>query len=166
MTPSEAQRVLCAVRGQPGSRSTADRAAALAIELDAQLTYLLVIEAQFLSRAGPSLPPLRIVYEQLEAMGDFAMTILAERALRRGVPSVDYIIRKGKVPQEIRAVIDELQPGVLVMGRPVEPIQQARFNIEELDRFIQQLADETDLRIEVEETSDVDNLRRSNGGSP
>lgn len=156
MTDKGAKRILCAVRGQPRSRSTADLAADLARQDDAELTYLLVIDAQFMSKTGPTMAPLRAVYEQLDAMGDFAMTMLADRARRRGVEQVDYIIRRGQVPQEIRTAVKELRPDTLVLGRPVQPLRHARFGPEEFDHFVQQLARETNIHIQVEEGSDHD----------
>lgn len=155
MKPNGPSRILCAVRGTPGSRATADRATKLAVEVEGQLTFLLVIDAQFMSRAGHSMSPLRIVYDQLDAMGDFAMAILIERAQSRGASSVDYIIRRGRIPDEIRAAVMELRPDYLVLGRPVQPTEHARFGQQEFDRFVEQLETETDAQIEIEPTSDV-----------
>lgn len=147
-------QILCAVRGRPGSQSTADRATELAVEQDASLTFLLVIDAQFMSRASHSMSPLRIVYDQLEAMGDFAMGMLADRARARGAGLVDYVIRRGRIAEEILGAVDELRPDTLVLGRPVEPSDQARFGQQEFDHFVGELEGSSKVRIEVVEAPD------------
>lgn len=156
MKSNNPRRILCAVRGRPGSQTTADRATDLAIEGQARLTFLLVIDAQFMSRAGHSMSPLRIVYDQLEAMGDFAMAMLVERAQDLGAETADYVIRRGRIPQEIRAAAREIEPDLLVLGRPVQPAEHARFGQQEFDHFVEQLAQETDVKIEIVTTADQD----------
>ncbi len=147
MKPRKYNKILCAVRGRPESRETATRAIDLAIEQQAKLTFIHVIDAEFLGPATPTLSPLRMVYQQLEQMGDFAMLILCDRAKRRGVEEVDYILERGNVPKRLRKIIQESDADALVIGRPIPGPGKSVFTPEQFDAFIAQ--------IEVEDGLDV-----------
>jgi nucleotide-binding universal stress UspA family protein len=133
------KHILCAVRGQPRSRDTASQAITLALETGARLTFALIINAEFMSQVAPTMGSLRAVYQQLEEMGEFAMLVLCERAERRGVPHVDSIIQKGTVRDELLKMVTEMNPEVLVVGKPSGQSDRDVFTLAEFANFIAEL---------------------------
>jgi nucleotide-binding universal stress UspA family protein len=141
------KKIICAVRGIPESRATITHAIDLAVKHNAKLTFFLVIEAEFFGSATPTMSSLSTLYRQLEAMSQFAMLILVDRAERRGVEQVDFEIRKGNIPREIRKFALTSEAEVLVIGRPVSPARRAVFKAVKFDEFIAELEREAHLKI-------------------
>lgn len=141
------RHIICAVRGQPESRATVTRAIDLALEHDALLTFCLVIDAEFIGQSAPTLTSLRAAYRQLEDMGEFSMLILCDRAERRGVKQVDYHIRKGNIPEQLRQLANETDAQMMVMGRPMRSGGQSVFTPAEFDSFIESLEKEAGIQV-------------------
>ena len=149
-------KILCAVRGQPASRSTVQRAINLSLENDAELTFLLVLTTTQLSRAAPLRAPLRAVYQQLESLGEFSMALLQDRAEHRGLEEVTTLVRRGTPGEVIHEVVKELAPDILVMGEPVPDEPRAIFKPEEFRDFVNALGDSSQAEIVVVETPSAD----------
>ncbi len=94
------RHVACAVRGGPESRATVTRAIDLALEHGAKLTFVHVMDADFLGYA--TIGPLSVVYQELREMGNFMMLILQDRAIRRGVQDVGYVLMEGNIRKRLR----------------------------------------------------------------
>lgn len=150
------KRILCAVRGRPESRETATRAIDLALEHQARLTFIHVIDAEFLGQATPTLSPLKMVYDQLEQMGEFAMQILCDRATRRGVDHVEYILEKGNVPKRLHEIIQDLDADALVIGRPLPGPGSSLFTQDQFKAFIASIESEVGLDVILVETDNLD----------
>ncbi len=147
MTFKKPEHILCAVRGHPQSRETVTRAVDLALENQARLTFFLVVDAEFMSKASPTYSSLKTVYQQLEEMGEFSMLILCDRAKRRGVEHAGYLIRKGNVPEQIRKMAVESGAQMMVMGRPMRSLGKRVFSPEEFDRFVAELEESVGIQI-------------------
>jgi nucleotide-binding universal stress UspA family protein len=131
------KHILCAVRARPRSLETVTRAIDLALESGAKLTFAYVVDAEF--HAHATIGPLSIVYRELVEMSQFVMLILCDRAQRRGVEQVDYIVREGNVRKQLRQLITEVQPDVLVMGSPAAGPVRPAFRPAEFDAFVAEL---------------------------
>jgi nucleotide-binding universal stress UspA family protein len=147
MIADTVEHIICAVRGQPESRKTVTRAIDLALEHNAHLTFCLVIDVEFLGQSAPTLTPLRAAYRQLEDLGEFSMLILCDRAERRGVKEVEYLIRKGNIPEQLRQLVKEVKVEVMVMGRPMPGMGRSVFTPAEFDAFVDNLEQETGIQI-------------------
>jgi nucleotide-binding universal stress UspA family protein len=139
--------IICAVRGQPHSRETATRAIDLALEHGARLTFFLVLGAEFMGKAAPTMLPLNRVYRQLQDMGEFAMLILCDRARRRGVERVDYLIRTGDVPEQVRQFAIESDADMMVVGHPKQSVGKSVFDPDEFDCFVKELERDANIRV-------------------
>jgi nucleotide-binding universal stress UspA family protein len=139
MIKGDVNHIICAVRGQPESRITVTKAIDLALEHDASLTFCLVIDVEFLGQSAPTLTPLSAAYRQLEDLGEFSMLILCDRAQRRGVKKVGYLIRKGNIPAELRQLVHEVRAEVMVLGRPVHGTGYSAFTPAEFDTFVESI---------------------------
>jgi nucleotide-binding universal stress UspA family protein len=137
--------IICAVRGGPESRDTVSRAIELAIEMGAHLTFFHVLDAEFVAYA--TVGPLRLVYRELVEMGEFAMLILCDRARRRGVEQVDYIVREGNIRKQLRIFAQETQAEIMVMGQPTRSPGSNIFRLDEFEAFVDELEREGNLRI-------------------
>lgn len=139
------KRIICAVRGGPESRDTATHAIDMALQLGSRLTFFRTMDAEFLNHA--TIGPLSVVYKELRELAKFAMLILCDRARRRGVTNVDYIVSEGNVREKLRLLAAEASGEILVMGRPIRSPGSNVFKEEELDEFIGKLEQECNLRV-------------------
>jgi nucleotide-binding universal stress UspA family protein len=147
MTHEQITHIICAVRGVPESRETVVNAIDLALEHNARLTFFLVINAEFLAQAAPTSTPLRVVYKQLEEMGQFSMLILVDRAQRRGVAQVDHVVRLGDVRAELPQYARETDAEIVVLGRPTGQRRHAVFTPTEFDDFVHGLEEDANVRV-------------------
>lgn len=145
MTERNPRHIICAVRGGPESRETVTKAIDLALEYGARLTYLHVLDAEFLDYA--TIGPLSVVYRELNEMGTFTMLILTDRAQRRGVEQVDYVLPEGNIRNELIRYANETKAGMMVMGRPTRSPGRNVFKINEFDDFVTELEQEGNLMI-------------------
>jgi nucleotide-binding universal stress UspA family protein len=141
-TPSQ---IICAVHGGPESRATVTRAIDLALESGARLTFFHVMDVEFLGYA--TVAPRKLVYDELVEMGKFVMLILCDRAQRRGVAQVDYIVREGNVRAQLRQLAIETGANAMVMGRPTRSPSKNIFKPREFDAFVAGLEREGSLRV-------------------
>lgn len=145
MTDPQPRHIICAVRGGAESRDTVSRAIQLALDSGARLTFLHVLDAEFLQYA--MIGPLSVVYNELMEMGTFAMMILRDRAQRRGVTDVDYVVREGSIRKQLYQFAVTTQAEVLVVGYPTRSPGRNVFEADGMDAFVAEL--ERDARIQV-----------------
>lgn len=141
------RQIICAIRGGPESRETVTHAIDLALDAGARLTFFHVMDAEFLQHA--TIGPLSVVYEELVEMGTFTMLILCDRARRRGLADVDYIVREGNIRKQLRQLATETMAQILVMGSPTRSPTRNVFKFGEIDQFAAELAEEGDVQVLV-----------------
>lgn len=139
MNQQKINQILCAVRGGPESRETVSHAINLALEKDARLTFFLVLDAEFLNHA--TIAPLSVVFQELVEMGKFTMLILVDRAQRRGVSQVNYVVREGNIRKQLKMAAMETKAEIMVMGRPTRSPTKNVFKADEMEAFAAELAD-------------------------
>jgi nucleotide-binding universal stress UspA family protein len=135
MTQDSPRHIICAVRGSPQSRATVTRAIDLALEGQARLTFFYAVDAEFKGQAAVGVP-LTSVYRALVQMAEFSMLILCDRAERRGVEEVDYIIREGNSRRQLLELASETRADTLVMGWPVRGPGRPTFKVTEFESFV------------------------------
>jgi len=145
MTEVELKQIICAVRGGPESRDTVTHAINLALETGARLTFFHVLDAEFLQYA--TVGPLSVVYSELAEMAKFAMLIVCDRARRRGVTQVDYILREGSIARQLLQFAVETHAEVLVIGRPTRSPGRNVFRVEELETLTAELERVGQIRV-------------------
>ncbi|MFQ5855249.1 MAG: universal stress protein [Anaerolineae bacterium] len=150
--PAKRPHIVCAARGGNGSRPAVTRAIALAKERDAGLTFLFVVDAEFLSHA--IIGPPSVVHQQLRDMGEFIMATLQAKALESGV-TADFAVREGRVREQIRQYLEDNDVEVLVMGRPVEETDAATFDAGTVSNFAAALEHETGVEVVLVGQEDV-----------
>jgi nucleotide-binding universal stress UspA family protein len=139
------KHIVCSVRGHPESRITVTRAVDLALEHQARLTFLHVIDAEFLEHA--TVAPLSVMYKELVEMARFAMLILCDRAQRRGVQEVDYIVLEGDIRKQLHQFAIDTQADLMIMGTPTLGPGKNIFKQEELKQFIRNMEQWGNIRI-------------------
>ena len=145
---NQIKQILCAVRGGPESRDTVTRAVDLALETGAKLTFFHAMDAEFLGQAAIG-RTLSGIYSELHEMGKFAMLILVDRAQRRGVENVDYIMREGNIRKQLRQIAIETKAEIMIVGRPTRSPTSNVFKVDEIEAFAEGLAREGGLRVVV-----------------
>ncbi len=145
MTDQKLNQILCAVRGGPESRETVTYAIDLALKANARLTFFHALDAEFLNHA--TIGPLSVVYKELVEMGKFTMLILCDRARRRGVSEVNYVVREGNIRKQLYQAAGETRAEVMVMGRPTRGPAQNVFKSDEMEQFSADLAKTGQLRL-------------------
>lgn len=139
--------IVCAVRGGPESRETVSRAIEMALAAAAGLTFLRVMDAEFLNHA--TVAPLSVIYRELQNMAEFAMKILCDRAERKGVTDVRCLVRAGNIQRQLLEFVTGEEVDVLVMGRPVRSPGTNVFKPAQFDQFVAELEAATNVRVEV-----------------
>jgi nucleotide-binding universal stress UspA family protein len=132
------EHIVCAIRGSPQSRATVTHAIDLALESDARLTFLYVADAEFQAQAAIG-SPLSVIYQELTQMAEFSMLIVCDRAQRRGVQEVDYVIREGNVRKQLLQFAAETRADVFVMGWPIRGAGRPTFTPREFESFAAEL---------------------------
>ncbi len=145
MTKEQPRHIICAVRGGPESRATVTKAIDLALTHGARLTFLHILDAGFLEYA--TIGPLSVVYSELNEMGTFMMLILCDRAERRGVERVDYVLPEGDIMQGLIRYANETKAEMMVMGRPTRSPSRNVFKLDAFDEFVDALEEEGGLTI-------------------
>ena len=145
MTISNPKNIICAVRGGPESRDTITKAINMALDSNAQLTFLHVADAEFLAPA--TIAPLSVVYHELIEMSKFAMLILCDRAQRRGVTQVDYKVIEGSIRSKLHQFAIDTRAEVMVMGRPTRSPGSNVFTPDDFDDFTASLMKEANIEI-------------------
>jgi nucleotide-binding universal stress UspA family protein len=154
MNQEKTRHIICAVRGGPESRETVTYAIHTALETQAHLTFFHVMNAEFVQHA--TIGPLSVVYSELVEMGKFAMLILCDRARRRGVSEVDFLIQEGNVKNKLRTLVSETKADLLVLGSPTRSPGSNEFKPNELDALIAELSVQSSIRI-IKVPARVDN---------
>ena len=147
MTSEKKEHIVCAVRGGPESRETVSRAIELALARGGRLTFLQVMDAEFLNHA--TVAPLSIIYRELQNMAQFTGRILCDRAERKGVGEVSCLVRTGNIQRQIQEFVNEQEVDLLVMGRPVRSPGSNVFRPVQFDAFVANLQEATGVRVEV-----------------
>ena len=140
--------ILCAVRGGPESRETVTHAVNMALSTGAKLTFFHAMDAEFLGQAAIG-RTLSGIYNELVEMGKFTMLILVDRAQRRGVENVDFIIREGNIRKQLMQIANETKAEVMIVGRPTRGPTSNVFKMGEIESFADELAEQGDLKVVV-----------------
>jgi len=131
------KHIVCAVRGQPQSRATVTRAIGLALKYGARLTFVHVMDAEFLAHATVGI--VRLMYQELRSMGEFLMAILRDRAERRGVREVHTVLLEGRAATALPRFLKEQQADLLVLGAPGGSRRQSAFAPGDFNAFVQHI---------------------------
>ncbi len=144
----EIKQILCAVRAGPESRAAVTKAIDLALENEAKLTFFYVMDVEFLGKASISRTKSGI-YEELREMGNFTMLILCDRAERRGVKNVNFILREGNVRKQMRQIAIDTHAELMVIGQPTRSPTANIFKMEEMEAFTDELSREGNLKVMI-----------------
>ena len=151
MTQNEEQtHIVCAARGGRRIQPSVNRAIELGCENDARLTFLYILDVEFLKCT--TVGHTELVFEELDKMGEFMMIRLCEYANERGCTNADYAIRHGELREEIQNYLLEVQPDLLVLGRPQEEREDeapAAFESEGIVRFADEITQNTGVTVEL-----------------
>lgn len=134
--------ILCATRGGEESTITQKIATQLAKDSDETLALLYVADSSFLDKTASVL--LVDIEKELSNMGEFLMSMAAEKAQREGVKT-RTVVRNGILRDILPSVAKELHVDTIVMGKPAG--DRSRFNTQELDAFVRQLTSETGAEV-------------------
>ena len=144
------QTILCTVLGKPDSHKAVNKAIDLALVHDAKLIFATVLNADFMGKATPIMASLRVVLDQLHELGSFTLSLLCDQARSRGVKEVESIIREGRIIPQLRKLIVEIHPEILVLGRPVargKPVFSVSPN--QIDDFLSEIRTLEKVAVEV-----------------
>ena len=138
--------VVCAIRGGPASQETVNIALKLAREKALPLTFLYVVNIDFLSRTASS--RVQLIIEELHQMGDFILLHAQESAQAQGIPA-SGVIRRGEVGEEIINLCQEIQADIVVLGRPQGQAGADVFDHQKLDVFSKMIESTSGARVMI-----------------
>jgi nucleotide-binding universal stress UspA family protein len=137
-------KILCATRGGEASYRTQDAAIALARERGDELVFLFVADVSFLNQIAA--PLVVDVESSLAKMGEFQLTMAQERAREQGL-EVEIAVRRGQLQTELAAAAEELDAGLIVLGRPLD--REAFFDEAALEALASCLQDVTGTEVRI-----------------
>lgn len=124
-------KILCATRGGEASYRTQDAAIALAREQEDELLFLYVVDTGFLDKTERAVRP-DVVAAEMEKMGEFLLLMAQERAQKQDVEA-SYILRRGRVREELKEAARDEKADQVVLGKPVG--DESIFALEALQAF-------------------------------
>lgn len=142
--------IVCAARGGRRIQPSVNRAIALACETGARLTFLYVLDVEFMKHT--TLSRTDIVFDELDKLGEFMMMRLCEYANEGGCTLADYAIRHGKVREEICDYLLEAQPDLLVLGQPQHHKDEEAppaFESDAIVKFAKEITETTGVKVEL-----------------
>lgn len=151
MTNDEKQmHIVCAARGGRRIQPSVNRAIELACEASARLTFLYILDIEFMKCT--TVGHANLVYEELDKMGEFMMIRLCEFANEGGCAKADYAIRHGEIRQAIINYLTESQPDLLVLGRPRDASGDeapSAFEDDAIAQFAGEITQQTGVKVEL-----------------
>jgi len=144
----EIQHIVCAVRGIPESFKTVNAAIDIASAQEARLTFLLILNAEFLGFSQPVMGSLKTVQRQLTSLGEFTMLSLCDEAEQRGVTRVSGVVRLGDFRTELRTFLIESHADVLVVSLLQQDLIDGELPAEDFETYIYQLQEELGVKLQ------------------
>lgn len=139
-----AGRIACATRGGEGSEPTIARAIDLAKERKLELTFLYIVDLEFMKRT--SVARTERAADELRKMGEFIMIGLVEKAESQGVDA-NYSVLHGHFKEELLRYVAENRPTTLVLGCP-RP-ETCRVDLLRLTELGEEIRTETGVEVDI-----------------
>lgn len=131
------RNIICALRGGPASQSTIAHAIALAQQKAHQLTFLYVVNLDFLSHTMKSRTASMV--EDIRQMGEMILLMAVETAAASGVDA-QMAVREGEVAEQIVMLCAELNADYVVVGAPLLAHQMDVFTMEQVQTLSSELS--------------------------
>lgn len=142
-------KIVCAIRGGPYSQATINKAISLAQETGLQITFLYIVNLDFLARST-SLRT-HTINQEMEEMGEFILLTARNQAAEKGV-TAEGLVRHGDVGEEIVKLCNEIGARYLILGRPqLEEEERNVFSHPALNSFADQVAEQTGATVVMPE---------------
>jgi nucleotide-binding universal stress UspA family protein len=138
-------RILCATRGGKASYRTQDAAIALAKERGDELSFLFVVDVDFLKRSRRAMRP-DVVSAEMTKMGRFLLEMAQERAEGQGL-AASIILRHGHLRAELKAAVREHKADRLVLGKPAG--DESAYALKELKDLAADIEAETQVQVNI-----------------
>ena len=110
--------ILYPTRGGDSTHDNQDWVFSLAKETDARLILLYVSDVRFLDNL-PTTIAIDRVYEELDQMGDFLLTMAQVRAEKLGL-NAEKIVKHGRFREALKETIEEEKVTTVILGRPTK----------------------------------------------
>jgi len=136
------KRILCATRGGDASRKTQDMVIAMALEEEATILFLYVVDVEFLKLTARGVRADTVTTE-MEALGEFLLAMACERAAAQGVPA-ETCIRHGPLVEALESVVREEGADAIAFGRPAG--LDSSFSLSDLERLTLRIEEDTGIK--------------------
>lgn len=143
--------VVCAVRGGPHSQPTIQRAIHLARTLEQPLTFVYVVNLDFLAYTSSSGTP--TLLDDLKNMGEFILLMAQAQAAKEGVQAEGIII-EGHLRDELVKLCRQIQADYLVLGRPKQQPTENAFSQDAFLDFVAQIEKEAQVKVVLADETD------------
>lgn len=138
-------RIVCATRGGEGSRAVQLAAIRRSKETGTPLTFLYVTDPETLGEFDSSLLP--ALQAELDWMGSTLMHIARHRAELAGLET-SFVIRYGRVRDEITRFLDESHAHLLLLGAPRGTTANV-FGDDAVEQFASLIQQKTGVPVEI-----------------
>lgn len=140
--------IVCGVTGSQHAQEAALRAAMLAKENNASLTYVYAVDTTFL-RSGIAMQcDTCEVAKSLDRLGGHILAMAEEIARSLGV-SPKKVVRKGKVLEVLKSVVEEEKADLLVLGHEKRTFFEKALLRGDVEDHIEALKKETGVDVNI-----------------
>jgi nucleotide-binding universal stress UspA family protein len=140
--------IVCAVTGSEHARRAALKAATLAREAEAYLTYVYAVDLTFLKGGRTGLASFQEVGQSLEELGRHILDAAEQIARTEGI-TPRKVMRKGPVQEVLKTVILEQKADLLVLGHEERTFFEKFLMEGDAEDHIEKLKKETGVEVRV-----------------
>ncbi len=149
-------KILCSTRGGEASILAQEAAIRRTKETGSKLIFFYVTDVEFLAFANYGMRQ-DVVANEMDKMAEFLMIMAVERAEKEGVQA-EYLIRRGRLEDELKAVVREQGITLVVLGRPEG--EESAFKLAGLRALADRIRLDTGVEVWIPETGEKNNTRR------
>jgi nucleotide-binding universal stress UspA family protein len=145
--------IICAIRGGPSSNPTIERAISLAKEEDLALTFIYVVNLDFLTHTTST--RVHTIERELQNMGEFILLNAQAKAEKQDVQA-EGVVRRGSLADEIIDLSHEIEATYVVLGQTKGREEIDTFTHDRFSKFVERIEDEGNVKAILVET-ELDN---------
>jgi nucleotide-binding universal stress UspA family protein len=139
---SNMNKILCATRGGEASRRTQDAVVAMALQEEASIVFLFVVDVEFLKLTARGVRP-DVVAAEMEHMGEFLLAMACERAAAQGAEAT-MCVRHGPLIEALESAAREESVDAIAFGQPAGA--ESSFSLADLAKLAAQLEQDTGIK--------------------
>jgi nucleotide-binding universal stress UspA family protein len=140
--------IVCGVTGSAHAQKAALKAAVLAKENDAQLTYVYVVDTDFFRKGIAVELSSHFITESLQHLGTHILGVAEQLALTQGI-TPKKIVKTGRILEALQEVVKEEKADLLVLGHEERTFFEKALFKGDVESHVEELKKKTGIDVSV-----------------